>query len=288
MDGILVVNKCEGYTSRDIVNKVSKILNIKKIGHTGTLDPMATGVLVLCIGKATKLVEILTSDEKEYVAEITLGIKTDTLDVTGNVLENCDAIICKEKIIEVLKSMIGSYEQEVPIYSAVKIHGKKLYEYARNNEIVELPRRTVEIKKLSLVDDVHYRDNKTIFKIACVVSKGTYIRSLASDIASNLKTVGIMSKLERIKQGNFTIEESYSLEDIENGNYKLLNISDCLKNYTNIIADDTLIKKIKNGTILNKIYSQDIIVFKDKDNQVLAIYKTYEKDNSKIKPWKIF
>ena len=288
MDGILVVNKPEGCTSRDVVNKVSKILNIKKIGHTGTLDPLATGVLVLCIGKATKLVEILTATEKEYIAEVTLGLKTDTLDITGKILETSDVIINKEKIVNVLNSMIGSYEQEVPIYSAVKINGKKLYEYARENKDIELPKRTVEIKKLSLIGDISYRDNKTIFKIDCLVSKGTYIRSLVSDIASNLKTVGVMSKLERIKQGNFTVLESYSLEDIESGNYKLLDIGDCLKNYKNVIASDPLISKIKNGAILNKIYSDDIIIFKDNNNRILAIYKTYEKDNSKIKPWKIF
>ena len=288
MDGILVVNKPEGCTSRDVVNKVSKILNIKKIGHTGTLDPLATGVLVLCIGKATKLVEILTATEKEYIAEVTLGLKTDTLDITGKILETSDVIINKEKIVNVLNSMIGSYEQEVPIYSAVKINGKKLYEYARENKDIELPKRTVEIKKLSLIGDISYRDNKTIFKIDCLVSKGTYIRSLISDIASNLKTVGVMSKLDRIKQGNFKIAESYSLEDIESGNYKLLNIGDCLKNYKNVIASDPLISKIKNGAILNKIYSDDIIIYKDNNNRVLAIYKTYEKDNSKIKPWKIF
>ena len=288
MDGILVVNKPEGCTSRDVVNKVSKILNIKKIGHTGTLDPLATGVLVLCIGKATKLVEILTATEKEYIAEVTLGLKTDTLDITGKILKTSDVIIDKEKIVNVLNSMIGSYEQEVPIYSAVKINGKKLYEYARENKDIELPKRTVEIKKLSLIGDISYRDNKTIFKIDCLVSKGTYIRSLISDIASNLKTVGVMSKLDRIKQGNFKIAESYSLEDIESGNYKLLNIGDCLKNYKNVIASDTLISKIKNGAILNKIYSDDIIIYKDNNNRVLAIYKTYEKDNSKIKPWKIF
>ena len=288
MDGILVVNKPEGCTSRDVVNKVSKILNIKKIGHTGTLDPLATGVLVLCIGKATKLVEILTATEKEYITEVTLGLKTDTLDITGKILETSDVIINKEKIVKVLNSMIGKYEQEVPIYSAVKINGKKLYEYARENKDIELPKRTVEIKKLSLIGDISYRDNKTIFKIDCLVSKGTYIRSLVSDIASNLKTVGVMSKLERIKQGNFKVSGSYSLEDIESGNYKLLDIGDCLKNYKNVIASDTLISKIKNGAILNKIYSDDIIIYKDNNNRVLAIYKTYEKDNSKIKPWKIF
>ena len=288
MDGILIVNKEAGYTSRDIVNNVSKILNTKKIGHTGTLDPIATGVLVLCIGKATKLVEILTSTEKEYIAEATLGVMTDTLDNTGNILETKNTSITKEEIIKTLNNMQGCYEQEVPIYSAVKINGKKLYEYARENKNIELPKRMVEIKELELIDDIKYEDNKTIFNLKCLVSKGTYIRSLIRDIASNLNTVGIMSKLMRVKQGKFSINESYTLEDIEKGNYKLISISDCLSCYKKVIADDFLINKIRNGALLNQIYDEDIIVFKDCDDNVLAIYKTYDKDNSKIKPWKIF
>ncbi len=288
MDGILVVNKPAGYTSRDVVNKISKILNTKKIGHTGTLDPIATGVLVLCIGKATKLVEILTSTEKEYIAEVTLGINTDTLDNTGNILEEQNAQIDKEQIIETLNSMLGFYDQEVPIYSAVKIDGKKLYEYARENKEVELPKRTVEIKNIELLGDIKYEVNKTIFSFKCLVSKGTYIRSLIRDIALKLNTIGIMSNLKRTKQGIFSIDKSYDIESIENNNYKIVSIADCLKNYKNVIVDDFLNTKIKNGAILKNIYNDDTIVFKDDNNNVLAIYKVYNKDTTKIKPWKIF
>lgn len=288
MDGILVVNKKAGYTSRDIVNIVSKLLNTKKIGHTGTLDPIATGVLVLCVGKATKLVEILTSTEKEYIAEVTLGINTDTLDITGKVLEEQNVHIDKDQIIKVLNNMIGCYSQEVPIYSAVKINGKKMYEYARENEKIELPKRMVEIKQIELLGDIKYESNKTIFSFKCLVSKGTYIRSLIRDIALKLNTIGIMSDLKRIKQGIFSIEQSYNIEDIENGNYKLVGIADCLNNYKDIIADDLLVNKIKNGAILQNIYNENKIVFKDKNDNVLAIYKAYDKDETKIKPWKIF
>ena len=134
MDGILIVNKDFGCTSRDVVNETCKILNTKKIGHTGTLDPIATGVLVLCVGQATKLVEIISFLDKEYIAEVTLGTLTDTLDNTGNILKEEKVKITKEKIIDTLNNMIGVYDQEVPIYSAIKVKGKKLYEYARNNE----------------------------------------------------------------------------------------------------------------------------------------------------------
>lgn len=288
MDGILVVNKPIGYTSRDIVNIVGKILNIKKIGHTGTLDPIATGVLVLCIGKATKLVEILTSTEKEYIAEVTLGLNTDTLDNTGKILTEQIVHFEKEQIVETLNSMLGFYNQEVPIYSAVKLNGKKMYEYARENKEINLPKRTVEIKKIELSSDIKYKNGKTIFEFRCLVSKGTYIRSLIRDIALKLNTVGIMSNLIRTKQGSFSIDQSYDIESIKNNNYEIISISDCLESYKNIIVDDFLINKIKNGAILQNRYNENTIVFKDNNNNVLAIYKTYNKDITKIKPWKIF
>lgn len=146
MNGILLINKEKDYTSRDVVNIVSKCLNTKKVGHTGTLDPIATGVLVICVGKATKLVDYLTSTYKEYEAEIILGISTDTYDITGNILKEENVKIEKKEIEKVLNNMIGTYLQEVPIYSAVKIDGKKLYEYARENKEIELPKREVDIK----------------------------------------------------------------------------------------------------------------------------------------------
>ena len=287
MNGIILVNKEKDYTSRDIVNIVSKSLNTKKVGHTGTLDPLATGVLVICVGSATKLVEILTSIYKEYEAEIILGIKTDTLDITGNVLEEKDVYVTKEEIEKTLISMTKKYEQEVPIYSAVKINGKKLYEYARENKEVELPKRTVDIKELKLIDNIEYNDNKTSFKIKTLVSKGTYIRSLINDIAVSLNTIGTMKNLNRTKQGDFNLKDCYSLDDIKNKKFKLIGIDEILKSYYKVEVDDFLENKIKNGSILENRYNKDLIVFK-KSSKVLAIYKVYEKDNTKIKPFKMF
>lgn len=284
MDGVIVVNKSEGITSRDVVNIVSKTFKTKKVGHTGTLDPMATGVLVVCIGKATKLVEVLTSKEKEYVAEVTLGIKTDTLDITGNVLEEEDVKIDASKIDDALKELVGSYEQEVPIYSAVKINGKKLYEYARNGEEIKLPKRMVEIKSLERISDIKYINGKTIFSIKTTVSKGTYIRSLVSDIGKKLNTIGVMSKLKRTKQGTFNIEDAYSLEDIQNGNYKLLSIEDALKDIKTIVLDEEKAFKVKNGVSIDNIYNEEIILFKD-SKKVLALYKN---DNGLLKAYKVF
>ena len=152
MNGILLINKEEGKTSRDIVNDCMHIFNTKKIGHTGTLDPIATGVLVITIGRYTKLGDALTSTYKEYIAEFKLGIETDTLDITGNILNRKEINVDKEKVINTINSFKGKYNQEVPIYSAVKINGKKLYEYARNNEQIELPKREVDIQNIEVLN----------------------------------------------------------------------------------------------------------------------------------------
>src|SRR5574344_962339 len=203
MNGVVVINKEQGYKSRDVVKVVNKKIKTKKIGHTGTLDPMATGVLVICVGTATKLVELLSTNDKEYIAEITFGIKTDIYDITGTVLEESNAHIEENRVIDALNDMIGIYDQEVPIYSAIKVNGKKLYEYARNNEEVVIPKKEVEIKSLKLLK-LEYQNHKTIITIKCSVSKGTYIRSIANDLANKLETIGCMSKLQRTKQGDFT------------------------------------------------------------------------------------
>lgn len=288
MNGVLVIDKEKTYTSRDIVNIVGKKLGTKKIGHTGTLDPLATGVLVLCIGSATKLVEIITCDDKEYLAEITLGIKTDTLDITGNIIEECNVNIEKKTLLEALNKMKGVYFQEVPIYSAVKINGKKLYQYARNKEDVILPKKEIEIKNIELINEIRYINNKTIFDIKCTVSKGTYIRSLARDIAISLNTIGIMSNLRRTRQGNFNIENANTLKDIENNNYKLIKIEDCLNTFKTIIVDAYLEYKILNGQRLINVYNSKEVLFKNESNILLALYKVYDKDETLLKPWKMF
>ena len=282
MDGILLINKPYGVTSRDVVNSVSKILKTKKVGHTGTLDPIATGVLVLCVGKYTKLADILTSEKKEYIAEAIFGLDSDT----GNILKDEKFYLNKDEIISKINKFKCVYEQEVPIYSAVKVNGKKLYEYARENKKVILPSKKVEIYNIEVLN-VDYIDNHVIVKFKTLVSKGTYIRSLINDIASSLNTIACMSKLNRTKQGEFNIEDSYKLDDILNGNYKLLSKEDVLKNYKTIDVDDRLYNKITNGCIIDNIYDSDIVVFKY-NNKVIAIYKEYIKDKNKIKPFKMF
>lgn len=284
MDGLLIVNKEKGYTSRDIVNIACKKLGTKKIGHTGTLDPIATGVLVLCIGKATKMVELITNSEKEYIAHMIFGISTDTIDVTGNILKEEIFECSEEKIKEAVLSMKGIYEQEVPIYSAVKINGKKLYEYARNGEEITLPKRLVEIKEIEVLK-IHIEDNKINVIFKTLVSKGTYIRSLIMDIAKKLNTVATMKELTRTKQGNFIIEDSISLDEI--GSEKIIEIGKFNLNYKKEIAEGELLKKITNGALIDNNYEQDIL-FVDKEQNYIAIYKIYDKDKTMMKPFKMF
>lgn len=284
MNGIILIDKPQGLTSRDVVDKVSRIINTKKVGHTGTLDPMATGVLVLCIGKATKISELITNYDKEYIAEITLGIETDTLDIEGNIIkEVTDIYVTKDQIIDALNSFMGKIKQQVPIYSAIKVKGKRLYEYARNNKDIELPTRDIEIFDIELISDII--NNK--FKIKCHVSKGTYIRSLVRDIGIKLGYPACMSSLRRTKQGRFSIDDCYTIKDIEDNKYNLISTDKALFNIKTMVVDEELEEKIRNGAIIDKNFDENIIKMINKQGDVIAIYQTYEKDNTKAKPYKM-
>lgn len=284
MNGILIIDKQKNITSRDVVNSVIKKLHTKKVGHTGTLDPIATGILVICVGNATKLVSDLTCNDKEYIATVCLGIDTDTLDNTGKVLKQEKSIKTKDEIIETLNSFKGKYLQEVPNYSAVKINGKKLYEYARENIKINLPKREVEIKNIELISEIEYTDDRTTFKFKCCVSKGTYIRSLIRDIAHKLNTVGIMTDLRRTRQGNFRIEDSISIDEINEN--KLINIINIL-DYKKVELTSDIEKRVSNGALIENIYNEEKILFV-KNNEAIALYEKYDKDNSKLKPYKMF
>lgn len=274
MSGIIVVDKPKGYTSRDIVNIISRELHEKKVGHTGTLDPLATGVLVVCFGKYTKLVDMLSSLDKEYIAEIKLGVETDTLDITGNVLRKEDVQVTKEQTLKVFSKFTGEYQMEVPLYSAIKVKGKKLYEYARSGEEVKPPIKKVHIYELELLSF-----QSDIITFRCKVEKGTYIRSLIRDITRCLGVVGTMNNLVRIKQGNFKIEEANSLEDIQNHHYQFLNIKDVLtiENYS---LNEVEYKKVSNGNSLslNSKVEELLLTYQDKE---IAIY---EKKDDLYKP----
>lgn len=285
MNGILIVNKPKGYTSRDIVNIISKKLNTKKVGHTGTLDPIAEGVLVVPIGRALKISELLTSEKKEYIAKVILGYETDMLDITGKEIKRNIPNVDKDKLIEVLNSFIGKYNQEVPMYSAVKVNGRKLYEYARSNIQITPPSKIVEIYSIALLEGPIYKDDTVEFTMKCEVSKGTYIRSLIRDIAYKLSTYGTMKELIRTKQGSFLLEDAFTLEDIQKDNYKLLSIKEALPNIKITKIDDKTLKQVKNGMVLDKFFEEEISLLVDKDGREIAIYKDI--GNGKVKPYKM-
>lgn len=272
MNGVLIINKEKGMTSRDVVNKLMRYFNTRKIGHTGTLDPLATGVLVTTIGKYTKLNDVLMSTEKEYIATMQLGVKTDTLDNTGTILAHENINIEKSLIKEVIASFIGSYIQEVPIYSAVKVNGRKLYEYARNNEEISLPSREVYIKEIEILSI-----EENIITFRTVVSKGTYIRSLIRDIGIKLNTNAIMTDLKRTKQGIFDINNSITLSDIEKDNYKLYAIDEILDVDIKDISDELTYKQVNNGVKMEINSDKEFVLFKSK-NKEIALYRKDEKN----------
>ena len=287
MDNIIVINKDKDYTSRDVVNVIGKIFNTKKVGHTGTLDPLATGVLIVCMNKALKVVDLITASDKEYIAKVVLGIDTDTLDITGNIINECKTDVNVDMVKSVLNSFVGKSIQKVPKYSAVKVNGKKLYEYARNGIDVELPKREIQIFDIELISNIDIVDGHQEFSFRVKVSKGTYIRSLIRDIGVKLGCFACMKELTRTKQGKFSIDESYTLNDIKNGNYKLLNIKDVI-DIEKVVVSDNMLFKIKNGMILDKFFISDKALILDNNGNEIGIYKIYDKDSKKVKPDKIF
>ena len=237
MQGILIINKPQGYTSQDVVSKVKKILNIKKAGHTGTLDPLATGVLPIMLGNYTKLSKYLIEHDKIYLAKIKLGEKKDTGDEEGKTIEEKEVLennLNKENVEEILKKFSGRQKQIPPIYSAIKVNGKKLYEYAREGKKVEIPEREIEIYSIKL-KNINLEEKEIEFEVNC--SKGTYIRVLCEDIANKLDTVGYMSNLERIKVDVFDIRDSVTLEDLEKNKDNKMFLERSLINMETIFKD---------------------------------------------------
>ena len=273
----ILVNKKRDMTSFDVVSKISKLFGIKKVGHTGTLDPLAEGLMVILLGKATRLSLDITSKYKEYIAGVYLGYETDTYDITGKttkvkeVPKNID-------IEKTLSTYNKTYMQEVPIYSAVKVNGKKLYEYARQNLEVSLPKKEVTIKDIKLL-----AEEKNMFTFKATVSKGCYIRSLIRDISISLNTLGTMTSLKRIKIDNLKLKDAYTIDEIEKAKFKLLEI-DNLFSYPKIKVNKELLSKIKNGSKLENIYNiEDKVIFIDNKSNVKAIYYN---DNNILKVYK--
>lgn len=276
MDGVLLVNKEEGLSSFDVVRKIKKALNTKKVGHCGTLDPLATGLLVVTVGKALKISRFLESDEKEYIATIKLGERTATLDREGEVIEKKDVSpFTKEDIEGVFKSLIGVIKQKPPIYSAVSVNGKRLYEYARENLEVEIKEREIEIKKLELLD---YTSDSLTYKVVC--SKGTYIRVLCETIANKLNNIGYMTYLKRTRIGKLLVDNSYSLNQIENSEYNLIDIESSLTNFVVLVTKDRDLYKACNGNVLDFYIEGNVLVI-DESREPIALYEG-DKENNRL------
>lgn len=295
MNGILLINKDKGYTSHDVVAVARRKLKTKKIGHVGTLDPNATGLLVLCVNEATKLVPFLENDQKEYYAEVILGIETDTFDITGEIVNQQKVDISAKEIDAVLQKFTGKLSQYPPIYSAIKVNGRKLYEYARKNQEVEISPREIEIFSLKRADDIMIVDDTIHFFINVVVSKGTYIRSLCHDIGVALKTYGTMGNLTRLKSGKFDLNEALTLAELEQKPLEEIELVSCLDALTIPIkvieVDEELwLRRVKNGMKISlsnlKNYCPELMddflpkIAFSSNNVLLAIYEYDEKQQN--------
>ncbi|WP_419096221.1 tRNA pseudouridine(55) synthase TruB [Sutcliffiella tianshenii] len=299
LDGILVLNKPKGITSHDCVFKVRKILKTKKVGHTGTLDPEVTGVLPICIGKATKLVEFLTVEQKSYIGEVTLGFSTTTEDQTGETVEEKEVgePISKIEIERVLQQLTGEIEQTPPMFSAVKINGKKLYEYAREGKVIDRPSRKITIYDLFLTSDIKHENGTLKFSFEVSCSKGTYVRTLAVQIGELLGYPAHMSQLIRVASGNFKIDQAITLDELEelmtdgNVDSKLVPMEKALNSLPKLTISDTVAEKVQNGAVLPipedlEWDAEYFSIFHD--DSCLAIYMKHPSKPGMMKPKKVF
>ena len=251
MDGVFNFYKPRGMTSHDAVYFFRRLLKIKKVGHTGTLDPNATGVLPICIGKATRISEYLLEVDKEYIGELSLGFETDTQDGDGTALKSSDKKVTEDEIVQAFDKFRGTIYQTPPMYSALKQNGKKLYELAREGIIVERPSRKIDIKDIKILNNLNNR--QIIFYTKC--SRGTYIRTLCNDIGSNLGTYGYMSHLIRVGVGTFKIENSLSMEYLESMDKEELKniitpIDHAIKHLSEITVQSDYYNKLINGDLI--------------------------------------
>ena len=276
MNGIIVINKPKGCTSHDVVYKVKKIIDAK-VGHTGTLDPNATGVLPLLLGKGTQLSKYLINHDKTYEVVLKLGEKTDTADSEGKVIakkEVLDEKLNEKIVLQTLQNYIGKQEQIPPMYSAIKVKGKKLYEYARKGENIEVEPRKIEIYSINLIC-INKEQNEIHFKVSC--SKGTYIRSLCEDIAEKLGTVGYMKELNRTVVGQFTINDAITIEQLEN-NYlnenfieqHFISIENFFENKVKLVLDNIALNRFLNGVKLKYSLENEIYRIYNKENQFIG------------------
>ena len=282
INGIVVVNKEKGFTSHDVVNVVRRIFGTRKVGHTGTLDPDATGVLPICIGKGTKVADMLTFSDKCYEARVRLGLTTDTQDISGEILTTADVNISENELLEVVKKFTGNIEQIPPMYSAIKIKGQKLCDLARKGVEVERMPRSITIYSAEVRDF-----NGTEFNLAVHCSKGTYIRTLCHDIGAYLGCGAVMTELKRTKSSCFSLDNSYTLDELksmdENALQAVLSpIDSVFVDYPELKLNDKLKKLFCNGVKCSIGAKEGTYRVYDKDGVFLAVAQVLERDNKNI------
>lgn len=281
INGVINVYKEKGYTSHDVVAKLRGILKQKKIGHTGTLDPDAVGVLPVCLGNATKLCDMLTDQNKEYIAELLLGYETDTQDMTGTILRQFDVSVSEEQVREAILSFVGKSEQIPPMYSALKVNGKKLYELARAGIEVERKARPIEITEIEIEEM-----NLPLVRMRVVCSKGTYIRTLCHDIGTKLGCGGAMESLKRSRVGQFKVQDAFTLSQIENFRdegtvlEKIVKVDEVFSEYPSCKIKNQWKKLLENG---NAFYNEQIAESFDSEGNPVSVcgqlqLKVYDED----------
>ena len=280
MDGFIIVNKPKDMTSHAVCNKIRSIMHTKKVGHSGTLDPLATGVLVVAVGKATKLINYLENQDKTYVAEALFGIQTDSYDILGNVLNKDDLSNPTDSEIDAqLEVLKGSETQIPPIYSAIKVNGKKLYDYAKNGEMVEILPRKIKIHSLKRISNII--DKKVSIEVSA--NKGFYVRSLINDLGISLNTYAVMSNLIRTKAGKYDITISQTLEEIKENGPIIYSIEDTFSHLKRIDVNDYMAKLVLNGVILDERQFSLNEMFKIYHNdKLIAIYEPFDDKKYKL------
>ncbi len=282
MDGFILINKEKGMTSHDVVSLVKKKLNISKVGHTGTLDPFARGLLILCIGKATKLSYLFSNLDKSYEGIIQLGKHYDTYDTTGAIVEQNDVVVDYDRLLAKIKSFVGVYSQVPPMYSAIKVGGVKLYKLARKGVEVKREPRSVNIYEFRLVKQID--DNN--FSFYTNVSKGTYIRSLAVDLAASLNSLAALDELNRLSVGRFELKDAKSVDQLTEKD--VITLNHYFKDYPVLELNDYLVRLVKNGIYLDErqIETENPFIVTDQQNNKIAYYEPI--DAKRYKPVLIF
>lgn len=285
MNGFLIIDKPKDWTSHDVCQKAKRLLQERRIGHTGTLDPLATGIMILCVGEMTKVVKYLTDHDKTYEATILFGVKTDTADVTGKILETQPVdSIDEASLIQTIQQLIGKHEMEVPMYSAIKVDGKKLYEFARKQQtITNIPKKEFEIYHSEVISPLQKENHQATISIRLHVSKGTYIRTIIEEIGRRIGVVATMKELRRTQVGRIKLDDSITIDQMNPAALSAIPLETLLQ-LPKMMIPSECIQAVENGAMLERNYfsSQEDTILVSSNNQPMAIY-TYDSTKQKMR-----